>query len=245
MSLATVAFLREKFASLKTLLAAEVVANIEDAEQIVFIVQELVGYRLFTKLTTAFRDSLNEEVLKVLNTDTPESVLSDLSTRFWARMSLPVLELNEMILSSLEVLNKSVTVGEKLAKVTAELIKNSGYERADDIVYGLASLVEYDRWFVEKVRMTGVDGLAQRVSARALETALSFARCSMDLTFAWISSASAALGIVKRYRRENMHYLAGLCRELAHKLDAYMDTLDMVVDDELYEDLVRLGVVDR
>jgi hypothetical protein len=132
---------------------------------------------------------------------------------------------------------------EELAKITATLMRKSEYEKIEDIVYGLATLVDHDRWVAGKISTAGFDDLARKLSERALETALSFAQCSMDLAFAWVSAASAALGIVREYRRENMDYLAGLCRELANKLDSYMETLDIVVDDELYEDLVKLGVV--
>jgi hypothetical protein len=205
--------------------------------------REGVGRGLSIKLTRVLTGALKNEVSNILNSPEAESAFPHLSAKFWARTALPMLEFNEAIFSSPTLLSEFLTNVEELAKITATLIRKSEYEKIEDIVYGLATLVDHDRWVAGKISAAGFDDLARKLSERALETALSFAQCSMDLAFAWVSAASAALGIVREYRRENMDYLAGLCRELANKLDSYMETLDIVVDDELYEDLVKLGAV--
>jgi len=213
--------------------------------KVAYFLREGVGRGLSIKLTKVFTGALKNEVANILNSTEAGSAFPHLSAKFWARMALPMLEFNEAIFSSPALLDEFIINVEELSKITAKLMRKSEYRNIEDLVYGLATLVDHDRWVAGKISATGFDDLARKLSERALETTLSFAQCSMDLAFAWVSAASAALGVVREYRRENMDYLAGLCRELANKLDSYMETLDMVVDDELYEDLVRLGVVEK
>jgi hypothetical protein len=262
--LATAIFLRVRFAGLKTPLLIRVIKKAQlsyvfretverdldrlrsyKLAKVAYFLREGVGRGLSIKLTKVFTGALKNEVANILNSTEAGSAFPHLSAKFWARMALPMLEFNEAIFSSPALLDEFIINVEELSKITAKLMRKSEYRNIEDLVYGLATLVDHDRWVAGKISATGFDDLARKLSERALETTLSFAQCSMDLAFAWVSAASAALGVVREYRRENMDYLAGLCRELANKLDSYMETLDMVVDDELYEDLVRLGVVEK
>ena len=262
--MATAIFLRVRFAGLKTPLLIRVIKKAQlsyvfretverdldrlrsyKLAKVAYFLREGVGRGLSIKLTKVFTGALKNEVANILNSTEAGSAFPHLSAKFWARMALPMLEFNEAIFSSPALLDEFIINVEELSKITAKLMRKSEYRKIEDLVYGLATLVDHDRWVAGKISATGFDDLARKLSERALETTLSFAQCSMDLAFAWVSAASAALGVVREYRRENMDYLAGLCRELANKLDSYMETLDMVVDDELYEDLVRLGVVEK
>jgi hypothetical protein len=262
--LATAIFLRVRFAGLKTPLLIRVIKKAQlsyvfretverdldrlrsyKLAKVAYFLREGVGRGLSIKLTKVFTGALKNEVANILNSTEAGSAFPHLSAKFWARMALPMLEFNEAIFSSPALLDEFIINVKELSKITAKLMRKSEYRKIEDLVYGLATLVDHDRGVAGKISATGFDDLARKLSERALETTLSFAQCSMDLAFAWVSAASAALGVVREYRRENMDYLAGLCRELANKLDSYMETLDMVVDDELYEDLVRLGVVEK
>jgi len=67
----------------------------------------------------------------------------------------------------------------------------------------------------------------------------------MYLTFTWLSSTAALLGIVKNYREENRDKMAQWRREYANEVEDYIDTLDILVKDEVYEKLAELGIVKR
>jgi hypothetical protein len=85
--------------------------------------------------------------------------------------------------------------------------------------------------------------LLERLWERALREALSLQSYLSYLLFAWVSAVSAVTGIVERFREENRDILAAWCREYADEVDAYIDTVDTLLDDDAYETLKRLGLV--
>ena len=127
-----------------------------------------------------------------------------------------------------------------LARHTARLLRNTGYEHAEDLVYGLSIMIEYDLWLVEKVVKLGLEELLEKLSERALTEALEISSYLRYLGFAWISATTAILGIIKEYKVENRDTLSQWCREYAEEIDSYIDTIDTLLDDEAYEVIKKL-----
>ncbi len=208
--------------------------------------RELVGAEVVAKLGRALDEALSDEVRRALNTDDLERDLPMLVEKFWARISLPLVELNATIRAlDVETLKKFRGVEEELARIVAKAIKGSGYVYSDNLVYALSILVDRDLWVLDKVSEIGFDNLVRKLVDRALDVVVQLTGYTACLTFAWIASTSAVLGIVKEFRERNRDVLAVWCREYAEEIDRYLDTLDLLLDDEVYEDLVELGIVKR
>jgi len=127
----------------------------------------------------------------------------------------------------------------------AEVIRGSGYRYAENLVYGLGALVDRDMWVLDKVSRYGIEGVVGRLVERSLETFLSFTGYTMYLAFAWTSATAAVLGLVKEFRETNRDTLAAWCRKYAEKVENHIDTLDLLLDDEVYGDLAELKIIKK
>jgi hypothetical protein len=146
--------------------------------------REGVGRGLSIKLTRVLTGALKKMRWQTYLTAPKQSLLSPTSRQSFGPAQ-PSQCWSSMKQSSPPptLLSEFLTNVEELAKITATLMRKSEYEKIEDIVYGLATLVDHDRWVAGKISAAGFDDLARKLSERALETALSFAQCSMGFGF--------------------------------------------------------------
>jgi hypothetical protein len=203
-----------------------------------------VGRRELRRLMKAVDTAVRYEVSQALRFDNLPKVFPKLTRRFWSRVELYISVITDRVFDnvvSLEDLKEFREVEMDLARHTARLLRNTGYEHAEDLVYGLSIMIEYDLWLVEKVIKLGLDELLEKLSERALTEILEASSYLRYLGFAWISATTATLGIIKEYKVENRDTLSQWCREYAEEIDSYIDTIDTLLDDEAYEIIKNLG----
>ncbi|GEM_PF-1885406 len=209
-------------------------------------IKKFIDSEVIEKLDRAFNEALENEIHKALNTDELEHEFPMLAVKFWARVALPLMEFCDKIyVLDVNDLKELRDVEGELAKAVASVIKNSDYSRADDLIYALSILIDRDLWILDKVSKLGFNDFIKKFIDRASNIVLQFSGYTVYLTFAWIASISATLGIAKEYKEENRDTLTAWCREYAKEVDNYLDTLDLLLDDEVYEDLAELGIIKR
>ncbi len=112
-----------------------------------------------------------------------------------------------------------------------------------EMYYGNVSGVELvEEGDVEALVAKAVDILEKGVEAIEVPRIRSWGR---EIVFALVSATSAVLGLVKEFKEANRDALAMWCREYAKKVENYIDTLDLLLDDEVYEGLVELGIIKK
>jgi hypothetical protein len=205
--------------------------------------RQLLGGDFLKRLLEAVEEGVRHEVSEILNASDIDERFPTLATKFWLRLALSTLEVSQRVLSSPDFSRKVAEVERALARELTSLLKRTGYARAEDLALGLSVLTEYDLWLLDRASEIGLEPLLERLCERApCETLLlqSYLSC---LLFAWVSAVSAVTGVVGRFREENRDILAARCREYAEEVDAYVDTVDTLLDDDAYEALKRLGLV--
>lgn len=209
--------------------------------------KELIGEELAEKLDNALDEALKNEISKALNTDKLDEELYLLVEKFWIRIASPLSQVNDMLLGSIDksFLRELVELEKKIGETLARMIRRTNYRYAEELVYGLSALIDYDKWVIEKIFQLGIDAFVKKLIDRASKTFIEFINYALYLIFTWIASTAAILGIIKEYREENLDKLAKLCKQYAEELEDYIDTLDILLNDETYEELVRLGLVKR
>lgn len=247
MAIAIAIYAREPLRSVALPLAA--ISGDIDAGDVLSVVKafrDLVGGEILDKLGKLFDEALRDEIHRALNIDHLEREFPMLVEKFWARLALPLIELSYKAYTSNALAPKRLReVEEELAKAVARKLRLSEYERVDDLLYALSVLVDRDLWIIDRVAELGLEGLVKRFIDRALDVVLQLVGYTTYLAFAWTSASTAVLGIAKEYKRENRDLLAAWCREYAKEIEEYLDTLDLLLDDELYSDLQGLGVIKR
>jgi hypothetical protein len=108
------------------------------------------------KIAKALEESLSSETAQALNTKNIEKDFPTLAEKFWLRISLPLLELNQKItpLPS-DKLKELMELEKEAARETAKLILDTGYRYAEDLVYGLSAMIDYDALQRRKQGHTG------------------------------------------------------------------------------------------
>jgi len=220
---------------------------VEDVRDVAKRFREFIGESLAKELDRVFSEALRNEVSRALSTDKLEHEIHLLVEKFWARIAFPLAELTQSMLSPIDriTLGGFIDLEEKLGIALTRLIRRSGYEFAEDLVYGLSVLIDRDRWIIEKVFELGIDEFIKRVIDRDPKAFMEFATYTMYLTFTWVASTAALLGIVKNYKDDNRDKMAQWCREYAKEVEDYIDSLDILVKDDVYEELLELGIVKR
>jgi len=198
------------------------------------------------KIAKALEESLSSEIAQALNTKYIEKDFPTLAEKFWLRISLPLLELNQKItpLPS-DKLKELIELEKEAARETAKLIRNTGYKYAEDLVYGLSAMIDYDAWLLEKLSQLGLEKIADTLWHRGLQETLQLSIYIRCLLFAWISATSALLKLLEKYREENMDTLAKWSRAYAEEVEAYIDTLDTLLDDEAYIVIEKMSVLGK
>uniref|UniRef100_A0A7C1CEK3 Uncharacterized protein n=1 Tax=Thermofilum adornatum TaxID=1365176 RepID=A0A7C1CEK3_9CREN len=194
------------------------------------------------KIVKALEESLSSEIAQALNTKNIEKEFPTLAEKFWLRILLPLLELNQKItpLTS-DKLKELIELEKEAARETAKLIRSTGYRYAEDLVYGLSAMVDYDEWLVEKLSQLGPETLFEKLWQRGLQETLWLSIYIRYLLFAWISATSALLKLLEEYREENRDTLAKWSRTYAEEVEAYIDTLDTLLDDEAYTVIEKMS----
>ncbi len=140
------------------------------------------------------------------------------------------------------ILEEFISLEEEIATLLAKLIRSSRYKHAENLAYGLSAFVNHDLWVLRKISGLGFEGFVKRLVGRGSKEFMEFIGYTMYLTFTWAASTVAVLGIVREYREENRDALAQWCKSYAREVEDYLDTLDILVNDEVYEELVELDV---
>jgi hypothetical protein len=217
--------------------------TVKSVDDMIEKLSRFVGRRELGRLVKAVDTAVRYEISQALRSDNLTKVFPKLTRRFWSRVELHISVITDRVfdsVASLEDLKEFREVEMDLARYIAKLLRNTGYERAGDLVYGFSIMIEYDLWLVEKVVKLGLEELLEKLSERALTETLELSSYLRYLGFAWISATTATLGIIKEYKVENRDTLSQWCREYAEEVDSYIDTIDTLLDDEAYEVIKNL-----
>jgi len=220
-----------------------------ESEKALGMLEELMGGGFLDRLDTVFSVLLENEVSAALTSEDLIGELPVLVERFWYRLLSPLTELQFKLFSSMvanrRLLDAFAEAERALARALAREIRSTGYERWEDLVYALSVLVDRDLWVLKRSAEMGLDNLLEKLTKRDLGVAVWFASYTMYLAFTWISATSATLGLLEGYRRGNLDTLASWSRAYAEEVEDYLDTIDTLLDDEAYEELLHLGVIRR
>jgi len=234
--------------SFTTITLSRKVALLE-SEKVLRTLEELMGRGFLDRLDTVFSGLLENEVSAALTSEDLTRELPVLVERFWYRLLSPLSELQFKLFSSMavnrELLDAFAEAEKALARALARGIRSTGYERWEDLVYALSVLVDRDLWVLERSAEMGLENLLEKLTERDLGVAVGFASYTMYLAFTWTSATSAILGLLEGYRRENLDTLASWSRAYAEEVEDYLDTMNTLLDDEAYEELLHLGVIRR
>jgi len=207
-------------------------------------VKEFVGSDIFEKLAEAVEEGITCEVSEILTTENIDKAFSSLAEKFWLRLALPMFDINQKVFSfTVEDFSRMMKLEEDIAYEVTRLLRSSGYKYAEELVYGLSAMVDYDTWLLKKVSEINFEGFIKRLWERGLEEMLQLSVYIRYLFFAWTSATSAILKIVKRYREENIDILTKWCKTYAEEVETYIDTIDTLLDDESYKIIEKLEIV--
>ena len=195
----------------------------------------------------AFKDALDNEVRTVLNpTDLTNEFLLDLPI-FTNRIVNLMIRLTQEVTSGIALgrvsMNELSRVKLGISRELAGLIRSTNYSRAEDLVYPLSMLIEHDLWVMDNVARYGFNGLLVRINERTLNEVSGASAYLMAIAFAWYSVTAAVLGLVRGFRETNRDVLAQWSRAYANELSAYVDTLDLLINDETRGVLREEGVI--
>ena len=104
----------------------------------------------------------------------------------------------------------------------------------EDMEYAIAQLFDYDLWLTEKVKEHGIEKFPIILMKRAHEEASSMYNFLLALLYV-VTAINAALFEIVPYNRENLRILINWAKYYASELDAYIDTVSLLVTDEYYE----------
>lgn len=204
--------------------------------------------RFLPEIEEVIREAVKEEVSAALNDPNLEETFGWYMVAFAFRIMSPLVRSSLHVLRGLETVENEdveelVREEETMYKRLAEEIRATGYKHAEELVYGLSVIADHDVWVLRKVKKYGIEGLLRRLGERALMETVEASRCLAALLFTWFSATAALFNLVDKFREENRDTLAKWSKELAEELDAYIDTLDLLISDEDYEALKEVGLV--
>jgi len=207
--------------------------------------ERVLGKDLVLELVAAVRRGVEGEGSLILNSP---SLVEDFPLRaqlFWARVLEPLtkLSLRMSLYAAERRAEEFKEVEVEAAKEVTKALRSTARPSVEDLVYALSALIDHDFWVVDKIGKYGVNGLLERLAKRAQVEVLEASTHIAHLTFTWASASWAVLGLTSNYREDNLETLISWSREYAREVDAYIDTLDLLVDDEAYEELVKEGAI--
>ncbi|HDD26877.1 MAG TPA: hypothetical protein ENF75_07330 [Acidilobales archaeon] len=206
--------------------------------------------RLLTMLNDYVNKLLSDFIEPLLNTKTPDldNVFTKLLSEFSMYLSTITSVLNAPILALkneeeiVSELSKLVSLEERVYSLIANEVRRRGSKVPNDVegvVYGLAMLIDYDLWVINKLSKYGLHGLIERLQTRALNELSEAVRYKAALTYLVTATLTAILGIVTKYNMNNLSKLIKWTKKYAEELDDYIDTLDVLVEDELYSEVMK------
>jgi len=104
----------------------------------------------------------------------------------------------------------------------------------EDVEYAIAQLFDYDLWLTEKVKEHGIERFPIILMERAHEEASSMYNFLLALLYV-VTAINVALFEIAPYNKENLGILVDWAKHYASELDAYIDTVNLLVTDEYYE----------
>jgi len=217
--------------------------------EVVKLLEEFIWAEPIKRLGTAFESVLRNEVAMALSSKDLVKEFPVLVERFWYRLLTQLAGLSFIVQNRLSIerglLDKVVNMEKTLAKVFTEMLRVSEYGYSENLVYAMSVLIDRDIWILKKTAELDFENLVKKLIERDLKLVIEFTNYTAYLTFAWISAISAVLHIVEEYRRENLDTLTSWSKTCAEEIESYLDTMDILLDDETYEEILRLEAVER
>jgi len=205
----------------------------------------IIDSDVLLRLKKAFSDVLAKEVSYALNAESIE-VLRErypyLVENFLSRIYFPLFQVSNRLLKQLSTDKDFEEIYLKLVKSVAEDLRRTNYKYSEDLIYALSLLADRDLWLVRRVSEMGLDIFVKKLVKRGLRESLEATSYMLYAMFSWISASSAVLGLVDRFKWNNVDVLTKWSRHYAEELDIYIDTLDTILDDEVYGNLKSLGL---
>ncbi|MFZ8830493.1 MAG: hypothetical protein ACO2OO_03535, partial [Candidatus Aenigmatarchaeota archaeon] len=208
------------------------------SKEAIYKLEELLEKEVIQDLVNRF-EAGREEIEKVLNSKDLEKDFPLLSISFFFKIAQPLFKISLILKERSEYIEDL----KKLALIMAKVLRESSHTRKEDLIYSMSILIDRDIWVIEKMSKYGLEELIKKLIERAKEISIGFINTTINLTFAWLSAISAILNIVKKYNEENLNKIIDLSLELSKELDSYLDTLDLLLDDETYEELREIKLI--
>jgi hypothetical protein len=208
------------------------------SKEAIYKLEELLEKEVIQDLVNRL-EAGREEIEKVLNSKDLEKDFPLLSISFFFKIAQPLFKISLILKERPEYIEDL----KKLALIMAKVLRESSHPRKEDLIYSMSILIDRDIWVIEKMSKYGLEELIKKLIERAKEISIGFINTTINLTFAWLSAISAILNIVKKYNEENLNKIIDLSLELSKELDSYLDTLDLLLDDETYEELRELKLI--
>ena len=208
------------------------------SKEAIYKLEELLEKEVIQDLVNRL-EAGREEIEKVLNSKDLEKDFPLLSISFFFKIAQPLFKISLILKERSECVEDL----KKLALIMAKVLRESSHPRKEDLIYLMSILIDRDIWVIEKMSKYGLEELIKKITERAKDISIGFINAAINLTFAWLSAISAILNIVKKYNEENLNKIIELSLELSKELDSYLDTLDLLLDDETYEELRELKLI--
>lgn len=209
--------------------------------------RELVEERLLKELEEAFEEALNGPIRRILNSP---SLSVDFPLEVYSFLSVVAKPLNQFSVYSLNKVSSNEKAYGEFNKLFKELYNNlakelraTGYENIEDLVYAMSIVFDHDLWVINKVHDMGIEAFTNKLIERAPRELYETSGYYMYLLFSLFSSMAAVLNLVDTYKKENLSTLIFWAKSYADELDLYLDTLDLFLSDETYEELVSEGII--
>lgn len=214
---------------------------------------------LLTEIVTLFNVNLTElerlynaivsSTVKPLLVAKPEDMPSVFKSKypvftFYATSFLSSFSLAKVYITFPENAEKVVSLLKKVVKVEKTLYElyttalKEGGARADiptdRVEYAVAQLFDHDLWVLEKVSELGLENFLKLLVERAYDEVSDMYGYMLALLYV-VMSVNTALFELVSYRKESLEILIDWAEYYARELDAYIDTVNLLITDEYYE----------
>ncbi|WP_054854436.1 hypothetical protein [Vulcanisaeta distributa] len=206
-----------------------------------------ISKELFREVTDALNDITRNEVYTLLNAQDLANTLLTILPQFTVKITQPLIKATQTIANSLSAgkltVNELRSIEVRIGRELANGLRSTGHPQAEDLVQVLSTLIEHDLWVTEALSRYGYDGLIRRINERALNETTEETAYLMATLLTWHSATTATLNLIKEYKETNRDTLTKWAAAYAEELDTYIDTLDMLINDEAYETLKEERII--
>jgi len=136
-----------------------------------------------------------------------------------------------------KLLDEIVELERKFYELYLRLLKERCTEAnipIEDLEYAIAQLFDYDLWLIGKIKELGIEEFLMLLMKRADEEARSMYSYLLALLYVTTAINVALFGMVT-YNKENLRVLVEWAKHYAKELDAYIDTVNLLITDEYYD----------